>query len=357
MMTLLQRYVARQVIQATLMVSGVIACVMLLLALLSELRHVGEGDYGLLQALEYVVMRLPGGLYQFSPLLILMGTIIGLSVLSTYREMMIMRISGFSERQAIQSTLFISLILIVMIGVLGEWLAPKLNEMAETNKQNNRNAGQVVMTSQGTWLHVKDNFIHVDHMIDRHALEGVTRYQFDSHDHLVSVYYAKKLVYHHHQWVMREGVRTNLSPARDKSEYFQEAPWDLAWNMKILDRDKADLSDLSLFKLGKAAHYLQQNGLQSDEYQYEFWQRIFQPLASLMMVFIAIPFVLSLTQRKLLGMRMMIAMIVGVIFFVLNAFLEQVCVVYQIAPLLAAILPSLLLLSISVFLVYRRRIN
>jgi lipopolysaccharide export system permease protein len=81
------------------------------------------------------------------------------------------------------------------------------------------------------------------------------------------------------------------------------------------------------------------NGLQATTYQFYFWQRIFQPLSSMVMIFLAIPFVLGGLHRMLLGMRLMAAIFVGFVFFILNATLSELSIVYQVSPIIAAALP------------------
>lgn len=107
---------------------------------------------------------------------------------------------------------------------------------------------------------------------------------------------------------------------------------------------------MSLPRLVKFANYLEQNGLRASEYRYEFWQRVFQPLASLMMIFLAIPFVLGTLRATTLGLRMVIGMLVGFAFFISNALLGEICIVYQVPAILAAFLPLIVFAIIGVIL-------
>jgi lipopolysaccharide export system permease protein len=99
---------------------------------------------------------------------------------------------------------------------------------------------------------------------------------------------------------------------------------------------------MTLGGLIKYSRYLEKNGLRSTQYRYEFWERVFTPLASLVMIFIAIPFVLGAFRQSAMGLRLMAGVIAGFAFFILNAFLGQLCIVYQIPPPLAALFPIML---------------
>lgn len=235
MIKILERYIAKAVIYATAMTSLIIVGVLFLMTLLSELKNIGEGDYGFSQAVIFVLMRMPSELYQFSPMLILLGSIAGLSALTTYRELAVMRVSGFSVRQIIYSTLSAAFLLTMLIGIVGEWAAPKLNYIAEINKENDKNAGVAVVTSAGIWLHIDNNFIHVEHVVGRQLLEDVTRYEFDDKHRLLAAYYAKTLSYQHNKWVMNGVVKTTFYHDRTKSEAMPQSDWNVKFNTNLLN--------------------------------------------------------------------------------------------------------------------------
>lgn len=342
MIKILERYIAKTIIFATGIAALILISILFLLSLMGEAKSIGEGDYGFGQTVLYVLLRLPNDLYHFSPLFILLGSIIGLSMLASYRELAVMRSSGFSIRKIIGSVLSAALLLILLISLVGEYIGPGLSYKAFIHKENAKNAGQAVVTAAGTWIHIDNNFIHVQRMMGRERLYGVTRYQFDDQHHLQVAYYAKVLVFEDKRWLMKDGVKTTFYNERTKSQSFAEAPWDLKLNPNLLNIGLVDANEMSLSKLAKFSRYLEQNGLQASEYKFNFWQRIFQPIASIVMIFLAIPFVLGALSHSTMGWRIVIGILAGFAFFILNAMLGQLCVVYQIPPLFAALLPPLL---------------
>lgn len=339
MKTILARYIARSTMLATLLVTLIISAVLFLILLLGELKAIGEGDYNLAQALAYVVLRLPNELYQFSPMLILLGGIIGLSLLSGTRELAIMRASGFSVRRIIVCVLASQFLLIVAMGLLGEMLAPHLSYKAEIRKEIAQNGGQAVVTNSGVWFHLDNNFIHVQRVVGRQLLEGVTRYQFDDAHRLQAAFYAKTLAFDDDAWRMHDVAKTTFYPERTESETFATLPWGLKFNPNLLRVGLVEPSEMSLAKLAQFSQYLVKNGLQARAYQYAFWRRLLQPLAALVMIFLAIPFVLSVMSVSTLGVRLLLGVMLGFIFFISNAFLGELCIVYQLPPLFAALTP------------------
>lgn len=349
-MKILERYIAKTVVQATGVAALIIISILFIMSLMGEAKSLGVGDYGFMQSIIYVLYRLPSELYHFLPLLILLGCIIGLSVLSSHRELAVMRTCGFSIRRIIFSVLFASLMLILIMSVIGEWIGPGLSYKAVIRKENAQHGSEAVTTVAGTWLHIENNFIHVKSVVDRYHLHGVTRYQFDRYHKLEAVYYAKSLSMQDKQWLLKNVVKTTFYPDRTKSETFATLPLDLKFNTNLLNAGVFEPAELSLPKLAKFARYLEENGLQSSEYRFNFWQRIFQPLASLVMILLAIPFVLGALSTSSMGWRIVIGILVGFAFFILNELLGQLSIVYQISPFVAALLPPAVFAVFAVFL-------
>lgn len=350
MTSILGRYISKIVMIATGLATLIIIGVLFLITLLGELKNIGEGDYSIGQAIFYVFLKLPNELYKFSPMLILLGSIIGLSILSSHKELAVMRASGFSINKIIFSVLSAAFLLTLGISFMGEWIAPNLSYKAEIKKENAKNAGQSVVTAAGVWLHVQNNFIHVRHVIGRHLFEGVTRYQFDADHHLEAAFYAKKLTLQNNEWQMFDVLKTSFYPDRTQSEIQPQMAWNLKFNPNLLNVGLLEPNEMSLPKLSKFSHYLKQNGLQSTEYRYEFWHRIFQPIASLVMIFLAIPFVLGTFSASTMGWRIVIGILCGFGFFILNALLGQLCVVYQIPIVLAAAIPLIAFTLLGIIL-------
>ncbi len=354
MPNILERYIAKTIVQATLLCMLIIVGVLFLMLMLGEMKAIGEGDYGMWQAIVYVMMRLPNELYQFSPMLILLGSMTGLSALSSHREIAVMRASGFSIARIVNAILASALLLILAISLIGEGVGPHWSYKAEIRKENAQNADQAVVTSSGLWFHLDNNFIHIEHVIGRQLLEGVTRYQFNDNHQLQAAYYAKKLIYQNKQWKMKDMVVTLFYPERTKSRVFAESDWNLKINQNLLNVGLVDPHEMSLPRLAKFARYLEKNGLQAREYWFDFWQRLLQPFAALVMVLLAIPFVLR-SSSVALGWRIVAGIIAGFAFFILNALLGQLSIVYQVPGLLTASFPLVLFVVVGVlaFLRYR----
>ena len=149
---------------------------------------------------------------------------------------------------------------------------------------------------------------------------------------------------------MNDVVKTSFYDEKTMSQSFKTAPWNLTLNANLLNLGLVNPREMPLKKLVQFAHYLKQNGIQANEYLYNFWQRLFQPFASLVMIFLAVPFVLGTLSTATLGWRILVGITTGFTFFIMNALLGQLCVVYQLPALIAALLPPVLFAIVGVLL-------
>lgn len=348
MISIFDRYIIRHVLSATLLVIAVMLGLVFLTTLLGEVQDVGRGDYTFMQAIIYVILRLPHNIYQFSPMLIMLGGIIGLGMLNTHHELLIIRSSGVSVYLILKAMLYSALLLIAIVMLLGEGIAPQLDHKAAMRKQNAKNNGHAVITASGVWLHEGNDFFHVDRVIGRKHLEGVTRYQFDNNHRLIATYHASTMDFQHGVWLLQDAEKTEfISQTGTQSSYRLQDTWSLILNPSLLSIGIVEPEEISLVKLLSFSRHLSANGLQASQFQLAFWQRLLQPFAIILMLFLAVPFVLSAPRSPLLGLRILLGIIVGFVFYLCDAFLGQTSIIFQFPPFWAAVMPILLFAAIG----------
>lgn len=349
-MKILERYIAKTIGFSSLIISLILGSLLFLLMVLAEFKNISQGDYHFYQAIRYVLFRLPSELYAFVPMIILLGSILGLSILSSSRELPVMQASGFSTLRIMFSAFIMAIGFLIIFVILGEILGPSLSTLAEIKKENVKNGGQTVVTATGVWLHIDNSFFHIRHVRGRQLLEDISLYQFNKNNQLQTIYFAKKMIFHKKQWIMHEVVSTQFYENTANSFSFPKLTWNLSLDPTLLQTGLIDPEEMSLPKLLELSRYLKQNGLQGNEYEFEFWKRVFKPFAALTMLLLSIPFVLGILKNATLSFRLFMGGLMGFSFFILNAVLGQLCLVYQLSPLLSALLPFLLFFLIGISL-------
>ncbi len=114
--------------------------------------------------------------------------------------------------------------------------------------------------------------------------------------------------------------------------------------------------DMSAAELLTYSQYLQENNLDEDEYLLSFWIKIFTPLTCLVMLMIAMPIVFATTPRSGgAGQRIVLAVVMGIVYFVINRSINHLGLAIDIAPILSAAIPLMLVMMISLY--YLKKVN
>ncbi len=339
-MKMLDRYIAKTVMAATMLVLLATTGLTFIITLLEELKDVGSGDYGIIQALFHVILEMPHSLYQFFPMIMLLGGVLGLGMLSTHQELIVMRTAGVSTHRITRAVFAAAFVVILIATGVGEWLSPLGNHFASVRKQSEQNGGQAVATLSGVWMHEGNNFLNIRRVVGLHHLEDVTRYQFNANHQLLAAYYIKSLDLVHGKWVLHDVVKTSFAHNQTETQTMAKASWDLALNPNLLNVGVIEPAEMSLATLHEYARHLTQSGLQASDFQFEFWKRVFQPLTTLVMILLALPFVMRSSRSVTTGWRILFGVALGFGFYILNAFLGQFSVVFQLSPFVAAIFPT-----------------
>ncbi len=341
-MKILQRYIIKSVMASTALIFSIVMALTFVMGMLRELHSIGEGDYGLWQVILHELFMLPHDIYQFFPMLVLLGGVLGLGALIASHELTVMRAAGVSMKRIIISVVCAALLLIVIATMMGELIAPRANFIAEKQKSIAQTVGQTVVTTSGIWVHEGNDFIHIDRVIGRHQLQGVTRYEFDDNHRMLATYFAKSLDFNKGQWIAHDLNKTIIGQEKTESQQQDIAEWNLKLTPSLLSVGMIEADSMSLPKLNQYSRYLFENRLESSAFRLAFWQRIFQPLTTLVMLLLAIPFVFVAPRSTTMSKRILLAVVLSFIFYVLNAFFGEFSIVYRFPPLLAALLPTLL---------------
>ena len=134
MMNTLEKYFAREIARSVLFVLLAFVVLLAFFDIVNEVKSVGIGGYTLINALYYVVLGIPGNIYEYMPLAALIGTIFVMAQFAARSEFTIMRVSGFSTGQAVWMLLKVGMAFVLFTFVFGEVLAPVTFRMAERYK-------------------------------------------------------------------------------------------------------------------------------------------------------------------------------------------------------------------------------
>lgn len=350
-MKILNRHIRNAVIAMTALVVLVFLGLQTFIGFINEMRNIGYGAYGALQLFNYVSLTLPAVVYPLIPAAALIGCLIGLGRLAAQSELIVMRAAGVSKIQITFSVIYAAIIMLLFITVIGEWAAPYLKNFAEDYKYQAQ-TGNTSTTKQGVWIRDGNNFLHFDSIQAGGRVQGITRFQLVQQQ-LASISHATSGERQKGQWVFKDVRVTTLQPKAVITQHYSEQMWPVSFDPQLLGINELQISQTPLWDLYHYIHYLKQSGLSATRYEFAFWKRIMQPLATLVMIGLAVPFIFGSLRTVTMGLRILIGVMIGFGFYTLNEFLGPFSLVYQVSPFWAAVAPILLFAIIDGVLLWR----
>jgi lipopolysaccharide export system permease protein len=84
-----------------------------------------------------------------------------------------------------------------------------------------------------------------------------------------------------------------------------------------------------------------------------FWSRLINPLVTFVMLMVSAPFVIGIGRGVSTGARILLGVLIGMSFNILDKIAGHVGLVYEMNPVAMAIMPSALVFSIALYAVWR----
>ena len=339
-MRTLDRYIAITVGGNCLLALTALLTVFSMMSLLQELKAIGTGQYGVRQAVWFVVNMLPNEGYKLFPAAALLGTVLALGALVSRNEVVAMSSAGVSPGRLTWSIMQAGLALVAIATVFGELVAAPLAQQARTQRSLTVSDGRTLTTTNGLWTRVGSQYINIRAPRPGGALRDVYIYDFDEQQRLQSFMYAQTASYRNDGWRL-EGLVENLF-TEDGVATSQHSVrlWDTAMSpreLHILSMPPEELSVVDLYRSTKSGEGSQRHTL-------AFWQRASMPMVAGIMVFLAIPLVLNGLQRAPPGKRILAGALVDIGFQILNETFGSFGSAYGLNPFLSAVTPSILAL-------------
>jgi lipopolysaccharide export system permease protein len=344
-MKVLDRYIFRTVLTSTLVALLVLVAIQNFLAFLAELGDLGKEAYNLLEAVKYVLLMTPKRVEELLPMAFLLGGLLGMGSLANGSELVIMRGAGISILRIVASTMIPGLLIGALGLALSEFISAPLAQKAELQRADAQGKGLELRGGDGFWARDKGQFIFIARVMPGEKLDDIRIYRISDQFRLESVSTAAEASYEDGTWKLRQVLVESIEPDRIDSEFIVEMPWDVNLDSDLLDVLAIDPEDLSIRELSGYIRYVEANDLDSRSHRLAFWQKVFWPLANLVMLLVAMPFVFGAVRSVTAGQRLFIGVLLGMVFFLSTRTTGTVALVYGLHPAVAAILPTLVFMA------------
>ncbi|MEF1159482.1 LptF/LptG family permease, partial [Vibrio parahaemolyticus] len=166
MFKILDLYIGRTIISTTALVLATFVGLSGIIKYVEQLRKVGRGVYDLTHALYFVLLSVPRDVEMFFPMAALLGALIGLGMLASSSELVVMQAAGFSKLDIGLSVLKTAVPLMLIVMTLGQWGAPEAQKMARDLRSFALSGGSIVSVRAGVWARDANDFIFIGKVED-----------------------------------------------------------------------------------------------------------------------------------------------------------------------------------------------
>ena len=348
------RYIQRNILLGTLGALLLLVSLSLFFLFVRELDDIGHGDYGLAQALQYILLSLPGELVEFIPLAVLLGGMLSLGAMASNSEIIAMQASGMSLGRLLASVMQAAVLLAVVSFLLGDWVVPDAETASHRVKSLKQKRSRALHSGGGLWLKDESRVVHITELLPDGYARGIEIFELDAAGKLVSSIRAESAIPVEDGWELQQVSKSAIHPAATRPEYFEQLLYEGRLSQELLQVLMIRPSKMSTVELLAYLEFLENNRLDSSAERLILWRKFFAPMTIVIMCLMVIPFVLGSQRQSSSGHRLLIGILLGLVFVVADRLLIQLGSQIGITPLVVALLPNLLFLLLAIFLLTRK---
>ncbi len=356
MFGVLDRYIGKTIFNTIMMTLFMLVSLSGIIKFVDQLRKVGQGDYSALGAGMYTLLSVPKDIEIFFPMAALLGALLGLGTLATRSELVVMQASGFTRLQIAGSVMKTAIPLVLLTMAIGEWVAPQGEQMARNYRAQQMYGGSLLSTKSGLWAKDGNDFIYIERVAGETELSGVNIYHFNDQRRLETVRYAASANFEDGVWQLSQVDTSDLTNQKQVTgTQTLTGVWKTNLTPDKLGVVALDPDSLSISGLRNYIKYLKQSGQEASRYQLNMWSKIFSPLSVAVMMLMALSFIFGPLRSVPMGVRVVTGISFGFLFYVLDQIFGPLSLVYSMPPILGALLPSMLFLLISLYMLLKRK--
>lgn len=355
MFKILDWYIGRTIMATTALCLTTLVGLSAIIKYVEQLKSVGTGTYDAMQALLFTLLAMPRDVELFFPMAVLLGALIGLGMLATSSELVVMQAAGFSKLDIGVSVLKTAVPIMLVVMLLGEWGAPTTQKMARDLRAFAVSGGNIVSVRSGVWAKDGNDFIFIGR-VDGEELQGINVWQFDDNKQLESTLTAKTASFiEDKKWQANDLVVTKFESNEQVSKYSIDSQlWQSSITPDKLAVVSVQPSELSLTDLYSYVNYLRDSEQDASRYHLAFWRKATQPVSVAVMMFVAMSFVFGPLRSVTMGTRILSGVIAGFGFYIFSETFVNVSLLYKLPAPVGALFPSVVFLIFALLMMRRK---
>ncbi|KVX01130.1 LPS export ABC transporter permease LptG [Shewanella frigidimarina] len=348
-MRILDLYIARMIVSTSSLCLLILTGLSGIIKWVDQLRLVGRGAYTMLDAGIYVLFLIPRDIEMFFPMAVLLGALIGMGMLASNSELVVMQVSGMSRLQITQSAMKTAIPLMIMVMALGEWGAPIAEKSAKELQATKISGGSLIKSHRGIWAKDGDLFVNIGEVQDVNTLSNISLYEFNEQQELTRVTHANSAVFIDDAWQLSVVENTTVKDDRVIRDHLDTDVWQSSLTPDKLSVVSVKPEALSISGLIDYLDYLKVNQQDPSRYELALWRKVMQPVTVAVMMLVALSFVFGPLRTVTMGARVLLGVVAGFSFYISNEIFGPMSIVYELPAVVGAIAPSMLFTGLALY--------
>ena len=336
-MMILNFYIFKRFLLGFLISLLVLVSIEIFFSFSSEMKYLNEGNYDFGIILKYIFLSIPRSIETMFPYSILIGALLSLGAMAADMEFVAMQSAGISVRKILTIVLLQTFFISTVFYFIVDTVVPKFSSEAESLR-NTALKKQSYYNKNGTWFKNKDSFIKISEIYPDKTIKGISVYTYDNNQ-LSSVNYIQSATFSKGKWSLQEIVKINLNEEPISKERISNMQSDELIDIKLIDIKTDKPYSLTLRDVVRNIEYLERNNLDASIQEKIFWDKILKPIATVLMLFLAMPYIFGRMRSTNTSKRIVIGLFIGIIFFIISSILPNLGLIIGFHPLISAILP------------------
>ena len=346
-MKILDKHIGRHVVIGSLMALVILVSIDLVFAFGAEVNDIGQGDYDFLKSLFFVVLTAPRRAYDFMPLAAIVGSMVMLGGLASNSEFIAMRSAGVSITQIAISMSKGGLVLVILALILGEGVTPFTEPYAQQMRTFAQSQSTALKSENGIWARDGLSFVNILQLRPGGELRRLDIYEFDKDFKLRFKTHADRAVFEDDGWVLFNIEQVEMTPDAVKITHYDKAKWGALLNPELLSVLAVKPEQLPIWRLTTYIDYLEANGLETEPYEFAYWQKMSAPFAIIVMLLLSLPFIFSSLRTTGAGQRTLIGIILGIGYFLFAHVTARMGEVYDFNPFISSVAPIVIFMAVG----------
>jgi len=314
---------------------------------------------------EYLVNLTPSMLYQITPLAVLIAVLVTFGVLNRNSEIVAMKATGISLYRLVIPIVSISALLAIGLFLFDQFYLPQANRRQEALRNVIKGKPpQTVLHPEQNWIFGQPRRGEPDRIFyykffdpERNEFANLSLFEFDPSTFALSRrIFAARAVWNADtgSWIFLNGWQRDISGANitDYRQFLKTSFAEVHEDPGYFKKESWQAQEMNFGQLDHYIGDLRQSGFDTVRLRVELWHKLADPLATVLMAVLAIPFALMMGRRdSLTGIAMAIA--VALAYWVVDGFFGAMGNVSYLPAAMAAWCADLLFGLVGGYLLLR----